>query len=55
MLGSEWERVRTLHPDLYETWMDFLVDWGRKKGMDREAVLAGAWRWRRTPPKMRGG
>jgi len=28
---------------------------GRKKGMDREAVLAGAWRWRRTPPKMRGG
>ncbi len=55
MLESEWERVRTLHPDLHETWMDFLVDWGRKKGMDREAVLAGAWRWRRTPPKMRGG
>jgi len=55
MLGSEWERVRTLHPDLYETWMDFLVDWGRKKGMDREAVLAGAWRWKRAPPKMRGG
>lgn len=55
MLGSEWERVRVIHPDLYETWMEFLVEWGRRKGMDREAVLAGAWRWKRAPPKMRGG
>ncbi len=55
MLGSEWERVRVIHPDLYETWMEFLVEWGRRKGMDKEAVLAGAWRWKRAPPKMRGG
>jgi len=32
-----------------------LMEWGRKAGIDREAILAGAWRWKKTPPKMHGG
>ncbi len=55
MLESEWERVRLLHPELYKTWNDFLMEWGRKQGMDRKDILAGAWRWKRAPPKIRGG
>jgi len=54
MLESEWELVRRIHPDLHRTWMDFLMEWGRKAGIDREAILAGAWRWKKTPPKMHG-
>jgi len=45
MLESEWERVRTLHPDLHETWMDFLVDWAGRKG----------WIGRRSLPVHGGG
>lgn len=54
MLESEFCYVRTVHPDLYRAWMEFLGGWGQKKGIDREAIAAGAWRWKHLPPKMRG-
>ncbi|MCQ8894144.1 MAG: phosphoadenosine phosphosulfate reductase family protein [Methanolinea sp.] len=55
MLESEWERVRELHPELHGVWMDFLQEWGKRKGISPDALAAGAWRWKDIPPKMRAG
>jgi len=54
MLESEFEFVRTAHPDLYQEWMDFLRGWFRKKGLDADTLATGVWRWKTPPPKMRG-
>lgn len=54
MLESEFAVVRTLHPDLHRVWMEFLGEWFRDRGLDKEALSAGAWRWKQLPPKMRG-
>lgn len=54
MLESEFEYVRTAHPDLFQEWMAFLKQWFGKRGGVSRSLETGAWRWKTLPPKMRG-
>jgi len=46
-LNSEFLRVKELHPDLFNKWVNYL-----KKYYDEEDILRGFWRWDELPPKM---
>ncbi len=52
-LESEFEAVKTAHPELHARWTGKLKEEAEKAGMDERAVAAGAWRWKSQPPKMR--
>jgi cysteine desulfurase / selenocysteine lyase len=52
MLESEFEGLKTLHPDLAARWSDVLTSWAEKKGMPAEYVNYGLWRWKNLPRKM---
>ncbi len=53
MLESEFDLVRTLHPDLYHRWMVFLEEWARRNGVPKDHIRCGIWRWKQLPPKMK--
>jgi cysteine desulfurase / selenocysteine lyase len=52
MLESEFEGLKTLHPDLAVRWLDVLTTWAEKKGLPAEYVDCGLWRWKHLPRKM---
>ncbi|MDD1679694.1 MAG: aminotransferase class V-fold PLP-dependent enzyme [Methanomicrobiales archaeon] len=52
MLESEYEEMRTLHPDFAARWDAFLGRWGSERGLPAEYVSWGLWRWKDLPPKM---
>ena len=52
MLESEFEGLKTLHPDLAARWSDVLASWAGKKGLPPEYVNFGLWRWKNLPRKM---
>ncbi len=51
-LGSDWERTRSIHPELYARWDSHLRDWAEGRGLPPEFVEQGFWRWKSLPPKM---
>lgn len=51
-LASDWERTRNIHPEMYRHWNDYLHSWARSRGLPREYVDMGFWRWKSLPPKM---
>ncbi|WP_321430025.1 phosphoadenosine phosphosulfate reductase family protein [uncultured Methanolobus sp.] len=51
-LSAEYERVKELHPELYEKWNDFLFHWAKKNGLSESFIEHGLWRWKELPPKM---
>jgi len=53
MLESEYEALKTMHPDLTQRWDTFLNRWAMKTGMPKGYTEYGLWRWRALPPKMR--
>ena len=53
MLESEYETLRTLHPEYTDRWDEFLDRWADKKGLPEEFRRWGLWRWKALPPKMR--
>ncbi|MHA1334070.1 MAG: phosphoadenosine phosphosulfate reductase domain-containing protein [Candidatus Odinarchaeia archaeon] len=46
---SEFEVMKEVHPDLYNKWISFLVEWGKKRGLPEEWATRGFWRWKILP------
>jgi cysteine desulfurase/selenocysteine lyase len=53
MLESEYEVLRTLHPEYTTRWDEFLDRWASRKGLPEGYRRWGLWRWKALPPKMR--
>jgi cysteine desulfurase/selenocysteine lyase len=53
MLESEYEGLRTMHPEYARRWDAFVESWAEKKGLPDAYCRWGLWRWRALPPKMR--
>jgi len=53
MLESEYEGLRTTHPEYAARWDAFLKKWAEKKGLPEAFHQWGLWRWKALPPKMR--
>ncbi len=51
-LSSEWRNTGRIHPDLYGRWEGHLYGYAESKGLPREYVDMGFWRWKSLPPKM---
>ncbi|MDG6244993.1 MAG: phosphoadenosine phosphosulfate reductase family protein [Methanolobus sp.] len=51
-LSAEYQRLQELHPQLYDRWQAFLLDWAEKKDLSPEFISHGLWRWKELPPKM---
>ena len=52
-LAAEYARVKELHPELYEKWNSFLLEWAKTGGFSEKFIEHGFWRWKELPPKMR--
>jgi 3'-phosphoadenosine 5'-phosphosulfate sulfotransferase (PAPS reductase)/FAD synthetase/predicted RNA-binding protein with PUA domain len=53
MLESESEHVKSLHPELYSTWIEFLREYYKGRHYPEQFFSCGLWRWDVLPPKMR--
>ncbi|MCQ1539108.1 aminotransferase class V-fold PLP-dependent enzyme [Methanocalculus taiwanensis] len=53
MLESEYEQLRSLHPELTDRWDRFLIRWAEDHGLPDAYHTMGLWRWKALPPKMR--
>ena len=53
MLESEYEELRSMHPEYARRWDEFIGSWAEKKGYPDAYCSWGLWRWRALPPKMR--
>ncbi|MGB9927942.1 MAG: phosphoadenosine phosphosulfate reductase family protein [Methanosarcina sp.] len=51
-LTAEYMRVKDLHPEMYEKWNTFLLEWAKARGLSEEFIIHGFWRWKELPPKM---
>ncbi|WP_242492648.1 phosphoadenosine phosphosulfate reductase domain-containing protein [Methanolobus psychrotolerans] len=51
-LSAEYQRLKELHPELYERWESFLRQWARTNGLSEKFIEHGLWRWKELPPKM---
>lgn len=51
-LSSEWRNTGRIHPELYSRWEDHLHAYAEDRGLPREYVDMGFWRWKVLPPKM---
>jgi phosphoadenosine phosphosulfate reductase len=51
-LAAEYFRVKELHPEMYEKWNAFLLEWANTSGFSAEFIKHGFWRWKALPPKM---
>jgi 3'-phosphoadenosine 5'-phosphosulfate sulfotransferase (PAPS reductase)/FAD synthetase len=52
MLESEFEHVRTAHPDLHSRWISVVREHAGRRSLPPEYVTCGLWRWENPPPKM---
>ncbi|MFH1323539.1 MAG: 4Fe-4S dicluster domain-containing protein, partial [Methanobacteriota archaeon] len=43
---------KELHPELFERWNKYLLDWAREHGLSQKFIEHGFWRWKSLPPKM---
>jgi phosphoadenosine phosphosulfate reductase len=46
---SDFEYVKTHHPDMWNRWESFLLDFCKRVGYPPEYVKHGFWRWRNLP------
>lgn len=53
MLESELETLKTTHPHMAKEWNDFLNRWASERGLPKEFVDWGLWRWKEMPPKIK--
>jgi phosphoadenosine phosphosulfate reductase len=51
-LSSEWRNTKRIHPDMYSEWEGYLHADAEGKGLPKEYVDMGFWRWKVLPPKM---
>ena len=51
-LASEWKNTERIHPELHRDWSDFLYRYAEERGLPKEYVDIGFWRWKVLPPKM---
>ena len=51
-LSSEWRNTGRIHPDLYGRWEEYLHEYAERRGLPKEYVDMGFWRWKVLPPKM---
>ncbi len=51
-LSSEWRNTGRIHPDLYGRWEEYLHEYAERRGLPKEYVDMGFWRWKVQPPKM---
>ncbi len=51
-LGSEWRNIERLHPELYSKWEQYMHEYAQQRGLPKEYVDYGFWRWKVLPPKM---
>lgn len=51
-LAAEYARVKDLHPEMYDKWNSFLLEWAKTRGLSEKFVEHGFWRWKELPPKM---
>ncbi len=51
-LASEWRNTERIHPELYGEWEDYLHRYAKDRGLPKEYVDMGFWRWKVLPPKM---
>jgi len=52
MLESEYEQIRTTHPEYAKRWDEFVERWAQKKGLPDAYCRWGLWRWKALPKKM---
>ncbi|NHI83491.1 MAG: phosphoadenosine phosphosulfate reductase [Candidatus Thorarchaeota archaeon] len=46
---SEFESLKSTHPELYERWASSMYSWADRFGFPKEWVDFGFWRWKRIP------
>ncbi|MDO8727259.1 MAG: phosphoadenosine phosphosulfate reductase family protein [Candidatus Methanoperedens sp.] len=51
-LSGEFYRFKELHPELFERWNKYLMDWAKEHGLSQKFIEHGFWRWKSLPPKM---
>jgi len=51
-LASEWKNTERIHPELHKDWTDYLYRYAEERGLPKEFVDMGFWRWKVLPPKM---
>jgi phosphoadenosine phosphosulfate reductase len=51
-LSSEWRNTERIHPDMYSNWEGYLHKNAEDRGLPKEYVDMGFWRWKVLPPKM---
>ena len=51
-LASEWKNTERIHPELHRDWTDYLHRYAEERGLPKEFVDMGFWRWKVLPPKM---
>lgn len=51
-LSSEWRNTERIHPDMYAKWEEYLHRDAERRGLPKEYVDMGFWRWKVLPPKM---
>lgn len=48
---ADYEYVKQQHPEMWQQWEAFLLDYCRKVGLSPGYVTYGLWRWKRLPPQ----
>lgn len=51
-LEAEYYRFGELHPELFERWNNYLLEWAKENGVPEGFIKHGFWRWKTLPPKM---
>lgn len=51
-LSAEYKRMGELHPQMYDRWNDYLLEWAHTHGLSNKFIEHGFWRWKELPPKM---
>lgn len=51
-LSAEYKRMGELHPDMYDRWNNYLLEWAKSHGLSNDFIEHGFWRWKELPPKM---
>ena len=51
-LSAEYKRMGELHPEMYERWNNYLLEWAHSHGLSNDFIEHGFWRWKELPPKM---
>lgn len=51
-LSAEYYRFKELHPELFERWNAYLLNWAKEHELSEKFIEHGFWRWKTLPPKM---